>query len=71
MIPDTAQAASGILKASETRFVQQTRTVGQQAHPEDRHQVTVQRGPDGIELIHVACPCGRHVDLKLVSDSAR
>ena len=71
MTHDSAHAATGILKASETKFGQQTRSVGQSARPEDRHQVTVSRGPDGVELIHVACPCGRHVDLKLVSDQTK
>jgi hypothetical protein len=68
MTPDTTSSAAGILKAAETRFGTQTRSVGQLSRPEDRHQVTVNRGPDGIELIHVTCPCGRHVDLKLVAD---
>lgn len=71
MTPDSTSAATGILKASETRFVQQTRSVGQIARPEDRHQVTVTRGGDGIEVIHVACPCGRHLDLKLVADQKK
>ena len=71
MTPDAVTTSSGILRASETRFVHQPRTVGQLANPDDRHQVQVTRGDDGIEAIHVACPCGRHVDLKLVKESAK
>lgn len=71
MNPDTVTASSGILRAAETRFVHQPRTVGQLASPDERHHVQVTRGDDGIEVIHVACPCGRHIDLKLVNQPAK
>jgi hypothetical protein len=71
MTLDAMTASSGVLRAAETRLSQQPRIVGQLSQPEERHQVAVTRGDDGIEVIHVACPCGRHVDLKLVSQSSK
>jgi hypothetical protein len=71
MKPDTTQASAGILRAAETRLVQQPRSVGQLSRPEERHQVAVSRGQDGVEVIHVDCPCGRHIDLKLVANPTR
>jgi hypothetical protein len=71
MSPDGTSAAAGILRAAETRLVQQPRSVGQLSRPDERHQVAVSRGQDGVEVIHVDCPCGRHIDLKLVPGSTK
>lgn len=71
MTSDSSNASTGILRAAETRLVQQPRSVGQLSRPDERHQVAVSRGQDGVEVIHVDCPCGRHIDLKLVAHASK